>query len=162
MVTDTLDLGYFTVQFRSGKLWRSTIDRSYVIKSVGSECRCGELHYINEYRLPNDAGVLNTEFFYAQHEDVIDRLDITTDEANLRWANGNIGDGVGYGMILPNRLLATGPDLQESAVTDPFLGIQRPFQLCQRGRHTITGRESSFTVNDTFLSKSIEAAKSPC
>ncbi|GJM11602.1 MAG: hypothetical protein DHS20C12_00050 [Pseudohongiella sp.] len=104
-----------------------------------------------EYRLPNDAGVLSAEFFYAQHEDVIDRLDVTTDESNLRSANGNIGDGTEYGMNLnasirmgminlPNLLVTTGLNLQDSEVTDPFLGIDRRFQLYQRGRFTLTFR----------------------
>jgi len=105
----------------------------------------------SEYRLPNDAGVLSAEVFYAQHEDVIDRLDVTTDESFLRSANGNIGDGVEYGMNLnasirmgminlPNLLVTTGLNLQDSEVTDPFLGIDRRFQLYQRGRFTLTFR----------------------
>lgn len=105
----------------------------------------------SEYRLPNDAGVVTAEFFYAQHEDVIDRLDVTTDENNLRSANGNIGDGVEYGMNLnasirmgminlPNLLVTTGLNLQDSEVTDPFLGIKRRFQNYQRGRFTLTFR----------------------
>jgi len=105
----------------------------------------------SEYRLPNDAGVLTAEFFYAEHEDVIDRIDVTTDESNLRSANGNIGDGVEYGMNLnasirmgminmPNLLVTTGLNLQDSEVTDPFLGIDRRFQLYQRGRFTLTFR----------------------
>lgn len=105
----------------------------------------------SEYRLPNDTGVLTAEFFYAQHKDVIDRLDVTTDENNLRSANGNIGDGVEYGMNLnasirmaminlPNLLVTTGLNLQDSEVTDPFLGIKRRFQLYQRGRFTLTFR----------------------
>lgn len=104
-----------------------------------------------EYRLPNDAGVLSAELFYAQHEDVIDRIDVTTNEANLRSANGNIGAGVEYGMNLnasirmnminmPNLLITTGLNLQDSEVTDPFLGIDRRFQLYQRGRFTLTFR----------------------
>ncbi len=105
----------------------------------------------SEYRLPNDAGVLTAELFYAQHEDVIDRLDVTTDETNLRSANGNIGDGVEYGLNLnasirmgminmPNLLVTTGLNLQDSEVTDPFLGIERRFQNFQRGRFTLTFR----------------------
>lgn len=104
-----------------------------------------------EYRLPNDAGVLSAELFYAQHEDVIDRIDATTDEANLRSANGNIGDGVEYGLNLnasirmgminmPNLLVTTGLNLQDSEVTDPFLGIERRFQNYQRGRFSLTFR----------------------
>lgn len=105
----------------------------------------------SEYRLPNDAGVLSAEAFYAEHEDVIDRLDVTTIETSLRSANGNIGDGVEYGLNLnasirmgminmPNLLVTTGINLQDSEVTDPFLGIDRRFQNYQRGRFTLTFR----------------------
>lgn len=108
-------------------------------------------NFNTEYRLPDDAGVLTAELFYAQHRDVIDRIDVTTDESDLRSANGNIGDGVEYGMNLnasirmgminlPNLLVTTGLNLQDSEVTDPFLGIERRFQLYHRGRFTLTFR----------------------
>ncbi len=104
-----------------------------------------------EYRLPNDVGVLTAELYYADHEDVIDRLDVSTSDDNLQSANGNIGDGVEYGLNLnasirmgmiklPNLLVTTGLNLQDSEVTDPFLGIDRRFQLYQRGRFTLTFR----------------------
>ena len=104
-----------------------------------------------EYRLPEDVGVLTAEIYYADHQDVIDRLDVSTSETNLLSANGNIGDGkelvanlsssIRLGMInLPNVLLTTSLNLQDSEVKDPFLGIDRRFQLYQRGRTTITFR----------------------
>jgi outer membrane receptor for ferrienterochelin and colicins len=102
-----------------------------------------------EYRIPNDVGVLNAELFYADHEDVIDRVDASTSEANLNSANGNIGDGTEYGLDLsasirmkminlPNLLINTTLSVQDSNVTDPFLGIERRFQFYQRGRFTTT------------------------
>jgi len=104
-----------------------------------------------EYRLPEDVGVLTAEIYYADHQDVIDRLDVSTSETNLLSANGNIGDGkelvanlsssIRLGMInLPNVLLTTSLNQQDSEVKDPFLGIDRRFQLYQRGRTTITFR----------------------
>jgi hypothetical protein len=101
-----------------------------------------------EYRLPNDLGVLNAELFYAQHEDVIDRLDSSASEDNLQSVNGNIGDGIEMGMNLsasvratplgmPNLLITTSLNLQDSEVTDPFLGIERRFLNYQRGRFTL-------------------------
>ena len=104
-----------------------------------------------EYRLPEDVGVLTAEIYYADHQDVIDRLDVSTSETNLLSANGNIGDGkelvanlsssIRLGMInLPNVLLTTSLNLQDSEVKDPFLGIDRRFQLYQRGRPPITFR----------------------
>jgi hypothetical protein len=104
-----------------------------------------------EWRLPNDAGVVNGEFFYADHQDVIDRLDASTSETNLLSVNGNIGDGKEYGMNLtagirmgmiglPNLLVTPGLNVQDSEVVDPFLGIKRRFQFYQRGRFTLTTR----------------------
>jgi len=104
-----------------------------------------------EYRLPNDVGVLNAELFYADHQDVIDRIDVSPSDDNLQSANGNIGDGTEYGadlsasvrmgMIgLPNLLVSPSFLLQDSQVTDPFLGIERRFQSHIRGQFRLTIR----------------------
>ena len=104
-----------------------------------------------EWRLPDDVGVINGEFFYADHQDVIDRLDASTSETSLVSVNGNIGDGKEYGMNLtaglrmgmiglPNLLVTPGLNVQDSEVMDPFLGIKRRFQFYQRGRFTLTTR----------------------
>ncbi|MFT4863130.1 MAG: outer membrane receptor for ferrienterochelin and colicins [Pseudohongiellaceae bacterium] len=104
-----------------------------------------------EYRIPNDVGVLNAQVFYANHEDVIDRVDASSSETSLLSANGNIGDGTEYGLDLsaslrmkminlPNLLINTNLGLQDSNVTDPFLGIDRRLQFYQRGRFTTTFR----------------------
>ncbi len=96
-----------------------------------------------EYRLPDDLGVLNAEVFYAQHQDVIDRLDSSRSEDSLQSVNGNIGDGVEMGVNLsasvratplgmPNLLITTSLNVQDSEVTDPHLGIKRRFQNYQR------------------------------
>ena len=101
-----------------------------------------------EYRLPNDLGVLNAEVFYAQHEDVIDRLDSSRSEDSLQSVNGNIGDGIQMGVNLsasvratplgmPNLLVTTSLNVQDSEVTDPHLGVKRRFQNYQRGRFTL-------------------------
>ncbi len=104
-----------------------------------------------EYRLPDDVGVLNAEVFYADHEDVIDRIDVSPSDDNLQSANGNIGDGweagvdlsasVRMGMIgLPNVLVTPSFLVQDSEVTDPFLGIERRFQSYIRGQFRLTVR----------------------
>ncbi|MEX2131979.1 MAG: TonB-dependent receptor, partial [Pseudohongiellaceae bacterium] len=104
-----------------------------------------------EYRLPNDLGVLNAEFFYFDHHDVIERLDVSPNATTLVSANGNIGDGWEYGtnlsasmrlgMIgLPNVLLTYSLNVQDSEITDPFLGTKRRFQNYQRGRSTYVFR----------------------
>ncbi len=105
----------------------------------------------SEYRLPNDVGVINTELFYADHQDVIDWVQVPTNNGSLVSANGNIGDGTEYGMNInasirmrmigmPNLLVSPGLNVQDSKVTDPFLGIERRFRNYQRGRFTLTFR----------------------
>jgi len=108
-----------------------------------------------EYRLPNDVGVVSGGVFYHEHHDVIERIDVSTDEANIRSANGNIGDGEMWGMDLnanirmrminmPNLLLSATVRVVDSKITDPFLRVDRRFAFQARGfnsfgfRHDIT------------------------
>jgi len=104
-----------------------------------------------ELRLPNDIGVVDGAMFYAKHIDVIDRVDVSSSPTSLESANGNIGDGKNYGMNLsasirlhminmPNLLLTTQFNMQDSEVTDPFLGIDRRFALNDRGRLLLSFR----------------------
>ena len=105
----------------------------------------------SEYRLPSDIGVVSAEFFYADHQDVIDWIDASTSEDALASANGNLGDGVEYGatltasirmamIALPNLLVNSTLSIQDSQVTDPFDGRKRRFRNYQRGRFTLTTR----------------------
>ena len=96
-----------------------------------------DVHSLNlEYRLPNSLGVLNSELYYRDYEDVIDKVDVSTGPDDLRSARGNIGDAYRYGLNmdastrlgffgLPSALLTLGFSVQDSEVTDPFLGTQR-------------------------------------
>jgi outer membrane receptor for ferrienterochelin and colicin len=97
-----------------------------------------------EYRFPNDIGVADVNLFYHQHHDVIERIDVSTSEDNLASANGNIGDGEMWGirmnaairmrMInLPNLQLTASVTVEDSDITDPFLGTGRRFQFNIRG-----------------------------
>ncbi len=108
-------------------------------------------NFKSEYRLPNDTGVVSADLFYFDHHDVIDRMDVSPSATNLQSANGNIGDGYEYGVNLnasirmgmiklPNLLVTTSLNVQDSEIEDPFLGIDRRFQLYQRGRFTLTFR----------------------
>lgn len=108
-------------------------------------------NFRTEYRLPNDVGVLSSDIFYNQHHDIIERIDVSPSEDNLQSANGNIGDGYEYGINLsasvrmgminlPNLLVTSNLNVQDSQVEDPFLGIDRRFQFYQRGRFTLTFR----------------------
>jgi hypothetical protein len=107
--------------------------------------------FSTEYRLPNDVGVLGAELFYADHKDVIDRIDVSPSDDNLQSANGNIGDGTEYGLDLtasvrmgmiglPNLLVSPSFIVQDSQVTDPFLGIERRFQYHMRGQWRLSMR----------------------
>lgn len=104
-----------------------------------------------EYRLPNDVGVMSAEAFYANHKDVIDRIDVSPSDDNLQSANGNIGDGTEYGLDLnasirmgmiglPNLLVSPSFIVQDSQVTDPFLNVERRFQSYIRGQWRLTMR----------------------
>ena len=98
-----------------------------------------------EFRLPNDIGVLNSQFYYRDIQDVIDRVDVSPSPDNLQSARGNIGDGKRYGVNfdlsarlsflgLPNALLTTGLSIRDSEVLDPFLNTKR--RMRNNGRWT--------------------------
>ena len=104
-----------------------------------------------EYRLPNDAGVVDANLFYHDHHDVIEKIDVSPSEDNLKSANGNIGDGKMYGLRvnasvrmqmigMPNLLVSSGWSVQDSEIEDPFTGIDRRFARYGRGRWTLSFR----------------------
>ena len=135
-----------------------------------------------EYRLPDDAGVLNSRVFYHDLEDVIDRLDVST-ATTIQSANGNIGDGERYGVSLdaslrlgfvnlPNVLLTSRLELTDSQVTDPFLGIERRLNRQGRGnfqlgyRHDLPrynanyGFDYRYSIQDNRLAFDIDRIES--
>ena len=104
-----------------------------------------------EYRLPNDAGVVDAYLFYHDHHDVIEKIDISPSEDDLASANGNIGDGKMYGLRLnasvrmqmidmPNLLVSSGWSVRDSEIEDPFTGIDRRFAHFGRGRWSLSFR----------------------
>lgn len=124
-----------------------------------------------EWRLPNDAGVINSNVFYHELEDVIERIDISTPTTVLG-ANGNIGDGERYGFSVnsslrlgflgqPNMLFTARIDVEDSSVTDPFTGADRRLSRRGRGntsiglRHDIPSRNLNWGFN---VSKGIDGA----
>ena len=111
-----------------------------------------------EYRLPNDVGVVDASVFYHDLENVIERVDVSPSEDNLQSANGNIGDGERYGfranaslrmgMIgLPNVLTTSRLTVQDSEVTDPFLGIKRRTDQYVRGSFELGFRHDIPSLN---------------
>ncbi len=89
-----------------------------------------------EMRLPNNLGVVNSQFWYRDLRDLIERVDVSPGPDMLRSARGNAGDGKRYGLNLdlstrlpmlgmPNALLTTGIRLRDSEFIDPFLGQRR-------------------------------------
>lgn len=114
-----------------------------------------------EYRLPNDAGVLNASVFYMQHTDVIERVDVTREGGRPESANGNIGDGDMYGLDvsgsvrmgmigLPSIMLISSLQVKTSEITDPFLGIDRRFQNYERGRFQLGFRHDVSRYRVTY------------
>ena len=113
-----------------------------------------------EYRLPNDAGVINTNLYFHDLEDLIDNVDVSTEDTILS-ARGNIGDGERYGVNFnsslrlnfinqPNMLLTAGLNIEESTVTDPFL--QRDRERSIRGgasRYSVGFRHDLPQLNNT-------------
>jgi outer membrane receptor protein involved in Fe transport len=116
-----------------------------------------------EYRLPDDAGVINTNFFYHDLEDLIEKVDVST-QTRILSANGNIGDGERYGVNIdsslrlsfiaqPEMLLTAGLSLEDSSVSDPFLGIDRRISRQGRGsinfgfRHDLPSRSLNWGFN---------------
>jgi len=101
-----------------------------------------------EYRLPNDVGVVDSSIYYHDYSDKIERLDVSPSVDNLQSANGNIGDGILYGMSLnasirmrmidmPNLLVTSRLSVEDSKIEDPFLGIDRRFSFNNRGRFSL-------------------------
>lgn len=116
-----------------------------------------------EYRFNDGNGVLNTNLFYHDLEDVIEKIDVSSDTTILS-ANGNISDGKRYGGSIdaslrlasfnfPQILLTSRIELEQGNVRDPFLGINRRLQRQGRGsyrygiRHDLTSRSINYGIN---------------
>ncbi len=116
-----------------------------------------------EYRFDNDNGVINTNLYYQDLEDLIDRINVSTPTL-IQSANGNIGNGRRHGgsvdtsyrlanFDLPQLLITARVDLTDSQATDPFLDITRPIQRQGKGsyrygfRYDMGGRNISYGVN---------------
>jgi len=85
-----------------------------------------------EYRLPNDAGVLSSNVFYADIDNQIGRINATVDPDEPLSATGNVGPAKRWGMFnraslrlnyfkLPNAIVSATVGLFDSEIIDPFL-----------------------------------------
>jgi len=116
-----------------------------------------------EYRFNNDNGVVNTNLFYHDLEDLIDRINVSTPTV-IQSANGNIGKGKRHGgsvdtslrlstLNLPQLLITSRVELVDSSVRDPFLDINRPLQWNGKGiyqygfRYDMSGRNINYGIN---------------
>ncbi len=113
-----------------------------------------------EYRFNDDNGVISSNIYYHDLEDVIDRVDVST-LTKIQSANGNIGDGERYGLSLngslrlgfinqPGILITSGLTLESSSVTDPFLGIDRRLNRQGRGDYSLGFRHDMPTRNINY------------
>lgn len=117
-----------------------------------------------EYRLPDDLGVINTQLFYEDIDNVIDRVDLTPNAAQPTGATGNIGEAEKYGLQintstrlafvgLPDAIVTTGLELEDSSVVDPILGIERRLERHGRGsvslgfRHDLPAQRINYGFN---------------
>lgn len=89
--------------------------------------------------------MIDGNIFYHDYTDKIERVDVTPPEGNLQSANGNAGDGIKYGVNLnasirmrmidmPNLLITSGLNVEDSEIEDPFTGEDRRFSFHNRGR----------------------------
>lgn len=103
-----------------------------------------------EYRLPNDGGVLSSRAFFRDIDDVIGKVNISSNPDNLVSANGNLGNGKRYGvyldsstrlgfMGLPDAVLTASLNMFDSSVFDPIIGTERRFS--GRGNASIGFRQ---------------------
>lgn len=91
-----------------------------------------------EYRLPNDGGVLSARGFYRDIDNVIGRINLSSDPAKPRSATGNLGNGKRYGAYfnasarlgflgMPEAVLTSSLNIFDSSVFDPIVGEDRRF-----------------------------------
>lgn len=117
-----------------------------------------------DYRLPSDAGTLNTRFFYYDFDNKIGKIDISTSINNLQSTNGNIGPAVAFGLIsnvslrldfvgLPQALVTAALTMQDAKFEDdPFVPYSHRFPPYDRGslrvgyRHDLPAYNLSYGV----------------
>ena len=117
-----------------------------------------------EYRLPDDTGVVSSQVYFEDIDNVIDRVDLAPGSLNPIGATGNIGSATRYGFTLdgslrmglvglPQALLTANLRLEDSEVIDPILGVERRLQFSDRGslrlgwRHDLGALGLNYAIN---------------
>ena len=115
-----------------------------------------------DYRLPSDAGTLNTRLFYYDFDNKIGKIDISPSVTNLQSTNGNIGPAVAYGLIsnaslrlgflgLPQALLTASLTMQSAKFeNDPFVPYSHRFPPYDRGALRLTYRHDLPAYNMSY------------
>jgi outer membrane receptor for ferrienterochelin and colicins len=115
-----------------------------------------------DYRLPRDAGTLNTRLFYYDFDNKIGKIDISPSVASLQSTNGNIGPAVAYGLIsnaslrlgflgLPQALLTASLTAQSAKFeNDPFVPYSHRFPPYDRGSLRVTYRHDLPAYNLSY------------
>jgi outer membrane receptor for ferrienterochelin and colicin len=118
-----------------------------------------------DYRLPNDGGALNVQYFYYDFKNKIGKIDVSPSPSNLQTTNGNIGSAAAYGLVtnasvrlsmfgLPQVLVTVALRLQEAEFhDDPLTPIEHGFKPFERGsyrlgfRHDVPAHKLNYGVN---------------
>ena len=115
-----------------------------------------------DYRLPSDAGTLNTRFFYYDFDNKIGKIDISTSINNLQSTNGNIGPAVAFGLIsnvslrlgfigLPQALVTAALTVQDAKFEDdPFVPYTHRFPPYDRGSLRVSYRHDLPAYNLSY------------
>lgn len=109
-----------------------------------------------DYRLPEEAGVLSSRFFFRELTNTIGRIDATKNLAQPLSAAGNIGDGKRWGMYLdastrlgklglPEATFTGSLHLFDSEILNPILGTKE--RISSRGRAGFGFRQELTQLN---------------
>jgi outer membrane receptor for ferrienterochelin and colicins len=114
-----------------------------------------------DYRLPNDAGVLNSRLFYYDVRHSIGRIDVSPSAQRLLSTNGNVGDGKIFGLYLnasirlgflnlPSALVTAGLNLEDAYIYDPLIAKKRTIIPIDRGSFRIGFRHDISAYNLSY------------
>ncbi len=114
-----------------------------------------------DYRLPNDAGVLNSRLFYYDVSNSIGRVDISPNPQTVLSTNGNVGDGKVFGLYLnasirlgfidlPGAVINAGLNLEDAYIYDPLIGRKRTIIPFDRGNFRLGFRHDVSSMNLSY------------